>query len=252
MNSLAKSFFTSIALFTCCSLLGACNPALMSGFVEGMAEVQASRNREAASVGMSSSELRSFRNESASALEEGKACEQMVKDNFNRIYPEYKWATKNSDDYSAADFSNQQMMSGDHEYQALIGLISDQEICVQRFFNRLEGYGGVAAEVLGLMEILKTDLLIIYSEYLDGSITVGQMARKEVEAQKKALQAANQLASQIQSRRNTLEQQAALNELRVENRKLISRLERQQYSYVRSYRPVFCHKYYGINTVSCY
>nr|BDD43899.1 hypothetical protein 10 [Alphaproteobacteria bacterium] len=224
----------------------------MTGFAEGMAQNEANKSRNGQALGMSGNEASNFQADLASSYREAENCNNAVEANFLSLHPEHSWATKSSEEFTLSDLSSTRRISGDKEKNALVGYVSAQEVCLEDLFSTLEKYGGVSADILATMEMFKTELYIIYSQYLDGSISRGELARSIVATDQKIKTAGQDLARQIQAKRNAIEERAALNELRAENRKLLREMKRNQFYQVRSTRPIFCHKYYGINTVSCY
>ena len=233
-------------------LLSGCNSAMMQGFAQGMTNNLERQNRQASALGMSGSQARGFERELKSTMEDSKRCHDANKRDFIQKYPQYAWATKDADELTAADFADPRKISGNAEYQALVEFIANEEICLDASMRRIQGYGGVAAEIVGMMEIATTEMLIVYAEYLSGEITLGQMNRKGTKIISGLKQSGDALAAQVRERRTTIEQTAALQQLRRENKNLLNQIQQRELYNARSYRPVYCYEYYGINTFSCY
>ena len=102
-----------------------------------------------------------------------------------------------------------------------------------------------------MMEIAQTEYLINLAKYLDGETTRGEYARSRVEMIAKLKSSINDLKQQVEQKRNQLEQTKILAELRNENSKLVKEIKNRNTRWVQPYRPIYCHKYYGINTYSC-
>ena len=234
-------------------ILKGCNPALMTGFVEGMTKnlerQNYQRNIERKTYGMSQSKAINEVNETFTNI---RNCADAQKSSFLMKYPEYAWVTARPESLSARDFADNTKISNSKEKNAIIEYDEVQMECFNSYIYDISSDNVIGQAILAPMQMTTTESLIITAKYVNGQITRGEARQSLVRVLNEFKSKKNEIKSKIQSRASRFQNEAILRKLQNENNRLASELSRSPPQVIKRYRPIFCHQYYAINTISCY
>jgi len=226
---------------------------MLAGIAEGYNNASRERARntrtETSVYGMSSSRAK---REIGKFSKSFKTCHEEAEQKFIYKHPEYTWYTKDTESLGPRDFANATRVSGEREAKAIIGYLEEENDCFKRSVYHLSNDNLVGQSILVPMQVAVTEHLIDVAKYADGSITRGSLSSRGAKLANQLKSEASQIRREFSNKRLKARNLARIERLQDENNKLVRQLSQQNYAPVTSYRPVFCHKYYGINTVSCY
>lgn len=164
-----------------------------------------------------------------------KTCHNRKKNNFLIKFPEYEWFTKEIKDFTARDYADNTKVSGNREKEALISYNETEMDCFNRSLGYISSNNIFAQELILPMQILSTESLISTAKYVNGEITRGKM-----------------VAQNVRDRAYKIQKENVMLNLQRENNRISRELANRPIESIKRYRPIFCHQYYAINTISCY
>ena len=124
--------------------------------------------------------------------------------------------------------------------------------CFNSYIYDISSDNVIGQAILAPMQMTTTESLIITAKYVNGQITRGEARQSLVRVLNEFKSKKNEIKSKIQSRASRFQNEAILRKLQNENNRLASELSRSPLQVIKRYRPIFCHQYYAINTISCY
>ena len=247
------NFIKLICAASICLILNGCNPAFVTGMAKGFTEQLERRsiqkNSERQVYGMTKDKAKA---EFENMYETMKTCHNRTKNNFLIKYPEYEWFTKEIKDFTARDYADNTKVSGDREKEALISYNEIEMNCFNRSLGYISSNNIFAQELILPMQILSTESLISTAKYVNGEITRGKMMQITMKLHNEFRDQAKMVAQNIRDRAYKIQKENVMLNLQRENNRISRELANRPIESIKRYRPIFCHQYYAINTISCY
>lgn len=233
--------------------LSACNPAFVTGMAKGLTEqlerrsIQRSSERKV--YGMTKSKAN---DEFQNMYQTLKNCLDTIESNFIDNSPEYKWFVKDLELFTARDYADNTKVSGEKEKEALLNFNENEMKCFNKSLSYISNNNMIAQEIILPLQIVSTEGLISTAKYVNGEVTKGEMRQVAVKLKNDFEEKAQLIVNNIRQKSSNIQNDNVMINLQRENNRISRELANRPLESIKRYRPIFCHQYYTINTISCY
>ena len=142
-------------------------------------------------------------------------------------------------------------ISGNYEADVLSKYDLVQNNCFKKAISYISNENILGQSIVVPMQVVATEAMIATARYINGDITRGELRQNEAKLINDLKSKGPEIKQRLRSRLREAKNNSLMQDLQYENNQLAKKLAEKPKE-IRRYRPIFCHKYYAINTISCY